>query len=108
MTRIPLLFLSFLLLTVSVWAGTPLLDQGRAAETAENYQSAIELYRQAMAADSQDPEPARALAELFTAKGLHDLALPVWREVLRRPLAMPRVGSPWPRPSPTSTRTPSP
>ena len=60
-----------------------LLDQGRAAEAAENYQSAIELYRKAMAADP-DAAPARALAELFTNKSLHDLALPVWQEVVRR------------------------
>jgi tetratricopeptide (TPR) repeat protein len=65
-------------------AESPVLEQGRAAEAAENYQRAIELYHQAMTADPTDPAPARALAELFTAKGLHDLALPVWREVVSR------------------------
>jgi tetratricopeptide (TPR) repeat protein len=61
-----------------------LYEQGRAAETAENYQRAIELYRQAMAADPHDPASPRALAELYTGKGLHSLALPLWQEVVRR------------------------
>ncbi len=61
-----------------------LYEQGRAAETAENYQSAIELYRQAMDADPKDPQSPRALAELYTGKGLHSLALPLWHEVIRR------------------------
>ena len=65
-------------------AAPTLLDQGRTAETAENYQAAVDLYRQAMAASPNNPAPARALAELFTAKGLHELALPVWQETVRR------------------------
>ena len=80
-----------LLLAPLAQAGS-LLEQGRSAEAAENYQRAIELYRQALAADSSDPEPAQALAELFTTKGLHDLALPVWQEVVRR---APGVASGW-------------
>ena len=73
-----LLFLLVLGSSLPVLAASPsLLDQGRAAEAAENYQTAIELYRQAMAADLADPDSARALAELFANKGLHDLALPV-------------------------------
>jgi len=82
----PLLGLLFVLGTIHplMAQATPsLLDQGRAAEAAENYQTAIDLYRKAMAAES-DPAPARALAELFTNKSLHDLALPVWQEVVRR------------------------
>jgi len=73
-------------LAVAAWAlpEPSLLNQGRAAEAAENYQRAIELYKQALAADRSDPAPAQALAELFTTKGLHDLALPVWQEVVRR------------------------
>ena len=68
----------------SLAAEAPYLEQGRTAEAAENYQRAIELYRQAMAADPLDAAPARALASLFTAKGLHDLALPVWQDVVKR------------------------
>ena len=60
------------------------LDQGRAAETSENYQSAVSLYRKAMADSPRDPVPARALAELFSGKNLYNLALPVWQEVIRR------------------------
>ena len=61
-----------------------LLDQGRTAEASENYQRAIDLYRQAMAEAPENPDAAQSLAELFTEKGLHDLALPVWQEVVRR------------------------
>ena len=69
---------------VPLTAETSLLEQGHAAENAENYQRAIELYRKAMAAEPSNPDPAKALAQLFTSKGLHDLALPVWQEVTRR------------------------
>jgi tetratricopeptide (TPR) repeat protein len=71
-----------------LWCGplqaATLYEQGRAAETAENFQRAIELYQQAMKADPNDPASPRALAELYTEKGLHSLALPMWREVVRR------------------------
>jgi tetratricopeptide (TPR) repeat protein len=76
--------LLFVLLLAAPAQGASLLEQGRTAEAAENYQRAIELYRQALAADTADPAAAQALAELFTSKGLHDLALPVWKEVVRR------------------------
>jgi tetratricopeptide (TPR) repeat protein len=79
------LFLLFLLVAAAATAQTPsLLEQGRTAEAAENYQHAIDLYRQAQAGDPTDPAPAKALAQLFTAKGLHDLALPSWQEALQR------------------------
>lgn len=61
-----------------------LIEEGRQAQEAENYQRAIDLYRQAMDENPSDEAPAEALANLFTDKGLHDLALPVWKEVLRR------------------------
>jgi len=72
------------LLALPLLGAPNLLEEGRNAEIAENYQQAIELYRRAMAEAPDDPTPARALAELFTAKSLHDLALPVWQEVVRR------------------------
>jgi len=84
MKRLLLLLTILMFFLASAGADSTLLEQGRAAEIAENYQSAIDLYRQAMKADEQDPEPAKALAELFSAKGLHDLALPAWEEVVRR------------------------
>jgi tetratricopeptide (TPR) repeat protein len=65
-------------------SGLTPLEEGRAAEAAENYQKALELYRKALAESPDDPAPARALADLFTGKGLHDLALPQWQEVVRR------------------------
>lgn len=84
MKRRLLVGLAGLLLVFPVSGVPSLLDEGRAAEAAENYQRAVELYRQAQEADPEDPEPTRALAELFTVKGLHDLALPVWQELVRR------------------------
>ena len=75
---------AFCLLLIQPLCAETLLEQGRKAETAENYQRAIELYRQAMDADPTDAASPRALAELYTGKGLHSLALPLWREVVRR------------------------
>jgi tetratricopeptide (TPR) repeat protein len=77
-------FAVILLLSGAPAGAATLYEQGRAAETAENFQRAIELYRQAMAADPLDPASPRALAELYTGKGLHSLALPMWQEVVRR------------------------
>jgi len=65
-------------------AALDLVDEARAAEAAENYQKAVELYRKAEAADPGLPDATRALAELFTAKGLHQLALQSWQELVRR------------------------
>lgn len=80
-----LLFRALLLgIALAAGAQSRLLEEGRNAEAAENYQRAIELYRQAMDEAPEDPEPPRALAELFSDKGLNDLALPVWQEVVRR------------------------
>ncbi len=79
---IPALVLALFLNAVPAEADTTLLEEGRNAEAAENYQKAVELYRQAMEESKDDPAPARALAELFTEKGLHDLALPVWKQVV--------------------------
>lgn len=87
MRRFLLVFLAFGVLSLiptSTSEAASFLDEGRNAEAAENYQRAIELYRQAMEAAPDDPEPAQALAELFTEKGLHDLALPVWKQVVAR------------------------
>lgn len=78
------LFLSWILLAHAGAAPSEFLDQGRAAEAAENYQQAIALYQKALAASPSDPAPARALADLFTTKGLHSLALPAWQEFVRR------------------------
>jgi tetratricopeptide (TPR) repeat protein len=68
------------------WAAAPasLLEQGQAAEAAENYQAALDFYRKAQAADPVDAEASKALGRLFTTKGLHDLALPAWQEAIRR------------------------
>lgn len=85
MTRRLLSAFAFLALAGAVAVAQPtLLEEGRNAAAAENYQRAVELYRQAMEADPADPAPALALAELFSEKGLHDLALPVWQQVIRR------------------------
>jgi len=80
------LALLFTLIPALGWAAPApaedLLAEGRAAVTAENYQRALELYRRAVAAAPDDPAPHRALGELFTAQGLHDLALPEWRRLV--------------------------
>lgn len=81
MKRIPLVL--FVLLGVQLSAEPNLLDQGRDAQAAENYQKALELYQKARDAAPTTSGPHRALAQLFTGQGLHELALPEWQAVVR-------------------------